>query len=107
MRLLKGPGLCDTIDMTYSDGARCLCRPFWYLRDPVFSPPSRPVRQYYQNTDGTVTMDRATVGTKSVAVMDDLNYAINTGEYSRKISRYETQLEVWGENDAKGYALVL
>ena len=39
--------------------------------------------------------------------MDDIDYAVETGEYSRKISRYETQLEVWGDNDTKGYALVL
>ena len=56
----------------------------------MFSPPSRPVREYYRNTDGTVTMDWATAGTKNVAVMDDLDYAIEIGEYSRKISRYET-----------------
>ena len=73
----------------------------------MFSLPSRPVRQYYQNTDGAVTTDRATAGVKNVAVMDDLDYVVKTGEYSRKISCYETQLEVWGDNDAKGYALVL
>ena len=64
------------------------------LRDPVFSPPSRPVRQYYRNTDGTMTTDRAAAGTKNVAVMDDLDYAVETGEYSCKISCYETHLKV-------------
>ena len=54
-----------------------------------------------------MTTDRATAGTKNVAVMDDLDYAIKTGEYARKISRYKTQLEVWGDNDVKGYTLVL
>ena len=54
-----------------------------------------------------MTTDRAIAGTKNVAVMDDLNYAIETGEYSRKISRYKTQLKVWGDNNAKGYTLVL
>ena len=73
----------------------------------MFSTPSTPVRQYYRNTDGTVTTDRATAGTKNIAVIDDLDYAIETGEYSRKISRYKTQLEVRGDNDAKGYTLVL
>ena len=29
-----------------------------------------------------------------------------TGEYSLKISHYKTQLEVWGGNHTKGYALV-
>jgi hypothetical protein len=76
------------------------------LRDPAFDQPTRPVREYYA-PDGTVTKSRATAGTKNVEVMDDLDYAIETGEYSRKISRYETQLEVWMDNDAKGYALVL
>ena len=39
--------------------------------------------------------------------MDDLDYVIETEEYSHKISCHETQLEVWGDNDVKGYALVL
>ena len=63
------------------------------LRDPVFSPPTRPVRMYYQNIDGEMTTDRATAGAKNVEVMDDLDYVVETGEYSRKISCYETQLE--------------
>ena len=37
----------------------------------------------------------------NVAVMDDLDYAVETGEYSRKISCYETQLEAWSDNGAK------
>ena len=64
------------------------------LQDPVFNPLSRPARQYYNHTDGVVTTDRATAGTKNVAVMDDLNCAIKIGEYSCKISRYKTQLKV-------------
>ena len=39
--------------------------------------------------------------------MDVLDYAIETGEYSCKISCYETYLDMWGDNDAKGCALVL
>ena len=73
----------------------------------MFNPPSRPVRKYYKNTDGKETTDRATEGTKKVEVMDDLDYAVETGEYSRKISRYKTQLRAWSNNDAKRYALVL
>ena len=57
------------------------------LRDPVFKP-SRLVRKYYQNMNVAMTTDRATAGAKSVEVMDDLDYAIETGEYSRKISHY-------------------
>ena len=76
------------------------------LQDLVFNPPSRPMRHYYSK-GGTVSTDRTTAGTKNVAVMDDLDYAIKTGEYSREISWYETQLKVWGDNDAKGYMLVL
>ena len=56
------------------------------LQDTVFSPPSRPVRHYYQHMDGAVTTDRATTGVKNVKVMDDLDYAVETGEYSRRIS---------------------
>merc|ERR1712194_660143 len=52
-------------------------------------------------------MDRATDGKANISVMDDLDYAVETGDYSHKISRYETQLEAWSNNDAKGYALVL
>ena len=54
-----------------------------------------------------MTIDRVTAGMKNVEVKDDLDYAIETGEYSRKISCYETQLKIWGDNNAKGYALVL
>ena len=64
------------------------------LWDSVFSLPSRLVRYYYQNTDGLVTTDWATAGTKIVTVINDLDYAIKTGEYSRKISCYKTQLKV-------------
>ena len=71
------------------------------LRDPVFDPPTRPVCGYYRNTANEVTTDRATGGTKNVVVMDDLDHAIETGEYFRKISRHETMLKVWGDNDKK------
>ena len=64
------------------------------LRDPVFNLPSRPVRKYYKNTDGAVTADRATGGTKNVTVMNDPDCVLDTGEYSRKISRHKTQLKV-------------
>ena len=76
------------------------------LRDPVFNPSIKPVQQYY-STGGTVTTDWETEGTKNVTVMDDLDYAIKTREYSHKISWYETQIEAWGDTDAKGYALIL
>ena len=77
------------------------------LWDPMFKPPSRTVRKYYKNMDGKEVTDQATEGTKNVKVMDDLDYAVETGEYSCKISRCETQLEAWSDNNAKGYALVL
>ena len=48
------------------------------LRDPTFVPPARPVRKYFKNTDGTATTDRATDGKVNVAVMDDLDYAVET-----------------------------
>ena len=44
-------------------------------------------------------------GAKNAKVMDNLDYAIETGEYSSKISCYKTQLRVWGDNDTKGYML--
>ena len=39
--------------------------------------------------------------------MDGLDYAIETGEYSRKISCHETQLKMCDDNKVKGYTLVL
>ena len=72
----------------------------------MFNPLSKPARQHY-SPDITVTTDKATAGTTNLAVMDDLDYAIKTGEYSRKISCYNTQLKMWGDSNAKGYALVL
>ena len=56
-----------------------------------------------------MTTDSTTGGTKNVVVLDDLDYAIETEEYSRKISRHKTktQLGVWGVKNTKGYALVL
>ena len=50
------------------------------IRDPVFDPPTRPMRIYYQNKDGKVTTDRATAGAKNVKIMDDLDYAVETGK---------------------------
>ena len=54
-----------------------------------------------------MTTNWATAGTHNVTVIDDINYAIETEEYSRKISCYKTHLEVLGDNAGKGYALVL
>ena len=50
------------------------------LRDPVFDQPTRPVRMYFDNVDGTATKAWAMSGKKNVKVMDDLNYAIETRE---------------------------
>ena len=56
---------------------------------------------------GKLVQGTRRAGWKNVAVMDDLNYTIETWEYSCKISCYEKQLKVWGDNDTKGYMLVL
>ena len=48
------------------------------LRDLLFNPPSRPVRQYY-NMNSMVTTNRATARTKNIVVMDDLDYKNETG----------------------------
>ena len=76
------------------------------LQDPTFYTLFRQVRQYY-STDSTLTMHQAIAGRKNVGVMDDLNYAIKTREYSCKISCYKTQLKVWGDNSMEGCTLVL
>ena len=77
------------------------------LQDPVFDPPSRLVWNYYKHADGAVTTDQATDVTKNVAVMANLDYVMETGEYSRKISCHKTQPKMRGNNNAKGYTLVL
>ena len=64
------------------------------LRDSVLDPPSRPVRKYYRNTDDAVTTDWATGRTKNDAVIDDIDYAVETRDYSSKISCHETKLKV-------------
>ena len=64
------------------------------LRDLMFDLLSRPVWEYYKHMDGTVITDWATARTKNVTVIDDLNYAIETREYSCKISYHKIQLEV-------------
>ena len=38
---------------------------------------------------------------------DSFVYSIETDEYKRKIARYEAQTDVWADNNAKGYSLVL
>ena len=58
------------------------------LRNPVFDQPTRLVRMYFNNVDSTKTKARATVGKQNAKVMDDPDYTIETGEYSRKISHY-------------------
>ena len=65
------------------------------------------MRESYRNIDGKVMKGLATDGTKNGTVMDDQDYAFETGEYSHKISRYDPQLKVWRGNDTKGCVLVL
>jgi hypothetical protein len=44
---------------------------------------------------------------ESSQVVNYLDYAMETGTYTRNISRYESQMEVWADNNAKEYAIVI
>ena len=39
--------------------------------------------------------------------MDNIDYSIKTDRYKQKMACYEAQTDVWADNNAKGYALVL
>ena len=78
------------------------------LAAPVYVEPARPVRKYYLNTDTTqIINDRMSAGTLNEPVKDDFDWSIETDGYKRKITRHEAQADLWEDNNAKGYSLVL
>ena len=61
------------------------------LETLVYIEPVRPVRKYYEGTGKNMveSTNHISGGSINVAVMDDINYSIETDEYKRKMSRYE------------------
>ena len=78
------------------------------LAAPVYVEPARPERKYYLNTDTTQsTNDWMSGGTLNEPIKDNFDWSIETDGYKRKIARHEAQVELWADNNAKGYSLVL
>ena len=77
---------------------------------PVFVESTRPVRKYYLNTDNISTeivTDRMSAGTINEPVKDDSDWSIETDQYKRLWAKYDTQVELWQDLNAQGFALVL
>ena len=78
------------------------------LAAPVYAKPARPERRYYLNTDTTQsTKDWMLEGTLNVPIKDNFGWSIETDQYKRKIAKHEAQVDLWADNNAKGYSLVL
>ena len=69
--------------------------------------PIRPVRMYYNPTDGNETKVRAVKGVMNVPVTDAIDYAETMDSYNSKMRKHKTATESWEENNLKGYSLVL
>ena len=79
------------------------------LKDPTLVVPARPTRMYLSGLglDAVETTNLITLGVLNILVVDDIDYQATMDEYLSKKRRYEAQLENSGENNAKGYYLVL
>ena len=78
------------------------------LAAPVYIEPARSGRTYYLNTNTTEsTNDRMSGGTLNEPIKDNFDWSIETDGYKQKIARHEAQVDLWADNNAKGYLLVL
>jgi hypothetical protein len=87
--------------------ASVLARAMTELKEPVLTPPVRPVRMYYDPNDGSETKVRAVKGVMNLPVADDIDYAETMDSYKSKMRKHEAAAESWEENNLKGYSLVL
>ena len=77
---------------------------------PTFIEPIRPIRMYYLNTDSTSNAkvsDRMSDGKANVPVVDEAEWSIEVDRYKRLWSKYDSEVELWKELQAQGFALVL
>ena len=80
------------------------------LQAPVYSEPTRPVRNYVCQTDttgNTIVTNRMTSGKLNEPVDDDYDWSIETDSYKRSIIKYEANSDLWRDLNAQGHALVL
>ena len=54
-----------------------------------------------------ISTNQATAGVLNITVINDIDYLVETDEYKQTMLHHESQVEVWEDNDAQGYALVL
>ena len=94
---------------TYKHGPT-LAKAMVDLVAPVFVEPTRPVRKYYLNTDTTSTAiatDQMSGGTINEPVQDDSDWSIEADQYERLWAKHDVHVELCGELQAQGFALVL
>ena len=48
-----------------------------------------------------------TSGLLNEPVQDDLDWSIETDMFKRKMARHDAKVDLWEDNNAKGYSLVL
>ena len=74
----------------------------------MYTGAARSVKTYYLNTNTTQsTNNRMSGGTLNEPIKDDFDWSIETDGYKRKTARHEAQIDLWADNNAKGYSLVL
>ena len=75
------------------------------LKDPVLVAPARPTKTYLSGSgpDAVETTDRITLGVVNILIVDNIDYQGTMDEYLRNKWRYDSQLDNWYENNAKGY----
>ena len=71
------------------------------LKDPVYYHPTRLVKIYYNNKDGTMTKARATNGKKSVKAMNELDYTIETETTPVRFSIWDSLQGVEGQQSKR------
>ena len=77
------------------------------LAVPVYVEPAQTERKYYLNTDTTQSTNDRMSGCTRNDPIKDFDWSIETDRYKRKIARHEAQVDLWADNNAKGYSLVL
>ena len=89
--------------------ASALAKVMTDLKDPTLVAPVRPTRTYLSGSgpDTVKTTDRITLGVMNIQMVDDIDYQATMNEYLRKKRSYDSHMENWDENNAKGYYLVL
>ena len=90
--------------------ASVLSKAMCNLVAPIYTAPTRPVRQYMTGAAGTrvQTTERMTVtGFINDPMVGDIDCKLTVDEYLKKKKKHDNNEECWTENNARGFNLVL